>query len=191
MSSPLLPSLPSPFLYAYSSVSLSSLSIPPPLLTHLLLLLASPDLPHTAGPPPQRTYITREIVATDGGNRNSSVELAVTITNVKNQPPQWERESYDVVIAENTVRDTPIVVRQILGWNSLGLNIYTGAVVQIAMHAFELALGIQNTNNSFALNVEVCCISSGKIEPEFLESVAEDISSLRPNANIMDSAILM
>uniref|UniRef100_A0A8C4YYS6 Si:ch211-186j3.6 n=1 Tax=Gadus morhua TaxID=8049 RepID=A0A8C4YYS6_GADMO len=57
----------------------------------------------------QRTYITREIVATDGGNRNSSVELAVTITNVKNQPPQWERESYDVVIAENTVRDTPIV----------------------------------------------------------------------------------
>ncbi|CAL8404578.1 unnamed protein product, partial [Boreogadus saida] len=57
----------------------------------------------------QRTYITREIVATDGGNRNSSVELAVTITNVKNQPPQWERESYDVVIAENTVRDTAIV----------------------------------------------------------------------------------
>ncbi|KAJ3592820.1 hypothetical protein NHX12_005159, partial [Muraenolepis orangiensis] len=57
----------------------------------------------------QRTYITREIVATDGGNRSSSVELAVTITNVKNQPPQWERESYDVVIPENTFRDTPIV----------------------------------------------------------------------------------
>lgn len=58
----------------------------------------------------QRTYITREIVATDGGNRSSSVELSVTITNVKNQPPQWERESYTVVIPENTVRDTPIVV---------------------------------------------------------------------------------
>ncbi|XP_045071995.1 neural-cadherin, partial [Coregonus clupeaformis] len=57
----------------------------------------------------QRTYITREIVATDGGNRSSSVELSVTITNVKNQPPQWDRDSYDVVIPENTVRDTPIV----------------------------------------------------------------------------------
>lgn len=59
----------------------------------------------------QRTYITREIVATDGGNRSSSVELSVTITNVKNQPPQWEKESYTVVIPENTVRDTPVVVR--------------------------------------------------------------------------------
>uniref|UniRef100_A0A3Q3XD46 Uncharacterized protein n=1 Tax=Mola mola TaxID=94237 RepID=A0A3Q3XD46_MOLML len=57
----------------------------------------------------QRTYITREIVATDGGNRSSSVELSVTITNVKNQPPQWEKDSYSVVIPENTVRDTPIV----------------------------------------------------------------------------------
>lgn len=59
----------------------------------------------------QRTYITRDIIATDGGNRNTSVELAVTITNVKNQPPQWEKESYSVVIPENTARDTPIVVR--------------------------------------------------------------------------------
>uniref|UniRef100_A0A3Q2PUG4 Si:ch211-186j3.6 n=1 Tax=Fundulus heteroclitus TaxID=8078 RepID=A0A3Q2PUG4_FUNHE len=57
----------------------------------------------------QRTYITREIVATDGGNRSSSVELAVTITNVKNQPPQWQNDTYSVVIPENTVRDTPIV----------------------------------------------------------------------------------
>uniref|UniRef100_A0A671U276 Si:ch211-186j3.6 n=1 Tax=Sparus aurata TaxID=8175 RepID=A0A671U276_SPAAU len=57
----------------------------------------------------QRTFITREIVATDGGNRSSSVELSVTITNVKNQPPQWEKDSYSVVIQENTVRDTPIV----------------------------------------------------------------------------------
>ncbi|XP_027137362.1 neural-cadherin [Larimichthys crocea] len=57
----------------------------------------------------QRTYITREIVATDGGNRSSSVELSVTITNVKNQPPQWEKDSYSMVIPENTVRDTPIV----------------------------------------------------------------------------------
>lgn len=49
-------------------------------------------------------------MATDGGNRSSSVELAVTITNVKNQPPQWDNDTYSVVIPENTVRDTPIVV---------------------------------------------------------------------------------
>lgn len=60
---------------------------------------------------PQTTYITRDIIATDGGNRSTSVDLAVTITNVKNQPPQWEKESYSVVIPENTIRDTPIVVR--------------------------------------------------------------------------------
>lgn len=40
------------------------------------------------------------------------MELSVTITNVKNQPPQWEKESYTVVIPENTVRDTPVVVHQ-------------------------------------------------------------------------------
>ncbi|KAM9816185.1 neural-cadherin-like isoform 2-T2 [Syngnathus typhle] len=57
----------------------------------------------------QRSYITREICATDGGNKSTSVELAVTITNVKNQPPQWEEESYNVTIPENTARDTPIV----------------------------------------------------------------------------------
>ncbi|KAG9352523.1 hypothetical protein JZ751_020937 [Albula glossodonta] len=57
----------------------------------------------------QRSYITREIMATDGGNRSSKVELAVTITNVKNQPPQWEKDSYHVVIPENTMRDTSIV----------------------------------------------------------------------------------
>uniref|UniRef100_A0A6Q2WXN6 Uncharacterized protein n=1 Tax=Esox lucius TaxID=8010 RepID=A0A6Q2WXN6_ESOLU len=57
----------------------------------------------------QRSSITRRIVATDGGNRSSSVELSVSITNVKNQPPQWENDSYEVVIPENTVRDTPIV----------------------------------------------------------------------------------
>ncbi|KAI9523476.1 hypothetical protein NQZ68_027334, partial [Dissostichus eleginoides] len=58
---------------------------------------------------PDRTYITRDIIATDGGNRNTSVELAVTITDVKNQPPQWETDSYSVVIPENSARDTHIV----------------------------------------------------------------------------------
>ncbi|TRY91649.1 hypothetical protein DNTS_028322 [Danionella cerebrum] len=57
----------------------------------------------------QRSYISRQIIATDGGNRSSSVELAVTITNVKNQPPQWEKDKYEVIIPENTVRDTPVV----------------------------------------------------------------------------------
>ena len=47
------------------------------------------------------------------------MELSVTITNVKNQPPQWDRDSYDVVIPENTVRDTPIVVRWGTGTNRL------------------------------------------------------------------------
>ncbi|XP_061532993.1 putative neural-cadherin 2 isoform X2 [Phycodurus eques] len=56
----------------------------------------------------QRSYITRDISGTDGGNKSTSVELAVTITNVKNQPPQWEEESYSVIIPENTARDTPI-----------------------------------------------------------------------------------
>ncbi|XP_054245691.1 neural-cadherin-like [Indicator indicator] len=57
----------------------------------------------------QRSSIIREIIATDGGNRSSKVELAVTITSAKNQPPQWERESYEVVIPENTTRDASVL----------------------------------------------------------------------------------
>ncbi|XP_074957551.1 neural-cadherin-like isoform X3 [Phalacrocorax aristotelis] len=57
----------------------------------------------------QRSSIIREIIATDGGNRSSKVELAVTITSAKNQPPQWERDSYEVVIPENTTRDASIL----------------------------------------------------------------------------------
>ncbi|XP_071594073.1 neural-cadherin-like isoform X2 [Heliangelus exortis] len=58
---------------------------------------------------PQATRITRYIVATDGGNRSSTVELAVTVTNALSQPPQWEQNRYWVTIPENTVRDTKIV----------------------------------------------------------------------------------
>ncbi|KAL4617116.1 neural-cadherin-like [Arapaima gigas] len=54
--------------------------------------------------------ISQQIIATDGGNRSSSVELTVIITNVHNQPPQWEQAEYWVTIPENTVRDTKIVV---------------------------------------------------------------------------------
>ncbi|KAG8441759.1 hypothetical protein GDO86_010801 [Hymenochirus boettgeri] len=57
----------------------------------------------------QTSHITRQIVATDGGNRSSSVELAVMVTNVLNQPPQWDQARYWVSIPENTIRDSKIV----------------------------------------------------------------------------------
>lgn len=73
------------------------------------------------------------------------MELAVTITNVKNQPPQWEMESYSVVIPENTARDTPIVVRVhvtliagtvfILGHMLLGLFLYLFAYFPALVHS--------------------------------------------------------
>uniref|UniRef100_A0A8C6T609 Si:dkey-22o22.2 n=1 Tax=Neogobius melanostomus TaxID=47308 RepID=A0A8C6T609_9GOBI len=57
----------------------------------------------------QTSRISQQIVATDGGNRSSSVELTVTITNVHNQPPVWERDEYWVTIPENTARDAKIM----------------------------------------------------------------------------------
>ncbi|XP_048386187.2 neural-cadherin isoform X1 [Stegostoma tigrinum] len=57
----------------------------------------------------QIAHISRQIIATDGGNRSSSVELTVTITNIHNQPPQWEQEEYQITIPENTTRDLRIV----------------------------------------------------------------------------------
>uniref|UniRef100_A0ACB8FEA5 Uncharacterized protein n=1 Tax=Sphaerodactylus townsendi TaxID=933632 RepID=A0ACB8FEA5_9SAUR len=57
----------------------------------------------------QTFQINRYIIATDGGNRSSSAELTVTVTNVLNQLPQWEKNTYWVTIPENTVRDTKIV----------------------------------------------------------------------------------
>ncbi|NXC17943.1 CADN protein, partial [Corythaeola cristata] len=56
----------------------------------------------------QTTRISRYIVATDGGNRSSTVELTVTVTNALSQPPQWEQSRYWVTIPENTLRDTKI-----------------------------------------------------------------------------------
>lgn len=58
----------------------------------------------------QTSRISQQIIATDGGNLSSSVDLTVIITNMHNQPPQWEQEEYWVTIPENTVRDTKIVV---------------------------------------------------------------------------------
>ncbi|XP_041101476.1 neural-cadherin-like [Polyodon spathula] len=57
----------------------------------------------------QTSRISQHIVATDGGNRSSTVDLTVTITNVHNQPPQWEQGEYWVTLPENTIRDTKIV----------------------------------------------------------------------------------
>lgn len=49
-------------------------------------------------------------MATDGGDRHSSVELSVIITNVHNQPPHWEQPEYRVTVPENAVRDAKILV---------------------------------------------------------------------------------
>ncbi|MGH0160427.1 UNVERIFIED_CONTAM: hypothetical protein FKN15_039322 [Acipenser sinensis] len=57
----------------------------------------------------QTSRISRHIIATDGGNRSSTVGLSITITNVHNQPPQWEQGEYWVTLPENTTRDTKIV----------------------------------------------------------------------------------
>ncbi|XP_075930158.1 neural-cadherin-like [Petromyzon marinus] len=53
--------------------------------------------------------IRRLVVATDGGNRSSSVELSVSITNLRNQPPRWHSDRYDITVPENTTRDTVIL----------------------------------------------------------------------------------
>ncbi|RMC15145.1 hypothetical protein DUI87_07327 [Hirundo rustica rustica] len=60
-------------------------------------------------PLPQTMRISCYIVATDGGNRSSTVELTVTVTSAQSQPPQWEQSTYWVTIPENTTRDTKIV----------------------------------------------------------------------------------
>ncbi|KAM3873528.1 neural-cadherin [Diretmus argenteus] len=57
----------------------------------------------------QTSRINRQVVASDGGNRSSSVDLTVIITNVHNQPPLWEQSEYWVTVPENTVRDAKIV----------------------------------------------------------------------------------
>nr|XP_054596935.1 neural-cadherin [Nothobranchius furzeri] len=57
----------------------------------------------------QTSRINQQIVASDGGSRSSSVELTVIITNVHNQPPQWEQLEYWVTVPENTIRDAKIV----------------------------------------------------------------------------------
>ncbi|NWX92829.1 CADN protein, partial [Nothoprocta pentlandii] len=57
----------------------------------------------------QATRVTCYVVATDGGNRSSTVELTVAVTDALSQPPRWEQSLYWVTIPENTVRDTTVV----------------------------------------------------------------------------------
>ncbi|XP_059850094.1 neural-cadherin [Hypanus sabinus] len=57
----------------------------------------------------QVAHISCQITAMDGGDRSSHVELTVFITNIHNQPPQWEQETYQITIPENTTRDLRIV----------------------------------------------------------------------------------
>ncbi|XP_057689572.1 neural-cadherin isoform X2 [Corythoichthys intestinalis] len=57
----------------------------------------------------QTSKINQQIVASDGGERSSSVDLTVIITNVHNQPPHWEQAEYWVTVPENTVRDAKIL----------------------------------------------------------------------------------
>ncbi|KAK5861670.1 hypothetical protein PBY51_017128 [Eleginops maclovinus] len=57
----------------------------------------------------QTSRISQQIVASDGGNRSSSVDLTVIITNVHNQPPLWEQPEYWVTVPENTARDARVV----------------------------------------------------------------------------------
>lgn len=58
----------------------------------------------------QTSRISQQIVASDGGNRSSSVDLTVIITNVHNQPPHWEQSEYWITVPENTMRDAKILV---------------------------------------------------------------------------------
>ncbi|XP_077166172.1 neural-cadherin-like isoform X2 [Paroedura picta] len=84
----------------------------------------------------QKSFITEEIIATDGGNRSSKAEVRITVTSTKNQPPQWEKDSYKVVIPENTTRDTSIVTikaTSILGDPRITYNLEEGLVPETNM----------------------------------------------------------
>ncbi|XP_068812246.1 neural-cadherin isoform X1 [Struthio camelus] len=84
----------------------------------------------------QRSPIIREIIATDGGNRSSKVELAVTVSSAKYQLPQWERDSYEVVIPENTTRDASVLTikaTSLLGDPRVTYNLEEGLVPETNM----------------------------------------------------------
>ncbi|KAM4723000.1 neural-cadherin-like [Rhinophrynus dorsalis] len=64
---------------------------------------------YVSRPISRKSLITEEIIATDGGNRSTRVEVTVRVTDAQNQPPVWEKDRYEMVVPENTLRDTPVV----------------------------------------------------------------------------------
>ncbi|XP_072278551.1 neural-cadherin-like [Pyxicephalus adspersus] len=87
-------------------------------------------------PMSRKSLITQEVIATDGGNRSTRVEVAVRVTDAQNQPPVWEKDKYEIVIPENTLRDTPVVTvkaRSLLGDPRVTYNLEEGLVPESNM----------------------------------------------------------
>ncbi|KAM3920083.1 neural-cadherin-like [Leptodactylus fuscus] len=87
-------------------------------------------------PLPRKSLITQEVIVTDGGNRSTRVEVAVRVTDAQNQPPIWEKDRYEIVIPENTLRDTPIVTvkaTSLLGDPRVTYNLEEGLVPESNM----------------------------------------------------------
>uniref|UniRef100_F6ZD41 Uncharacterized protein n=1 Tax=Xenopus tropicalis TaxID=8364 RepID=F6ZD41_XENTR len=76
------------------------------------------------------------VIATDGGNRSTKVEVAVRVTDAQNQPPVWEKGRYEIVVPENTVRDTAVVTvkaTSLLGDPRVTYNLEEGLVPESNM----------------------------------------------------------
>ncbi|KAM9301979.1 neural-cadherin-like [Gastrophryne carolinensis] len=84
----------------------------------------------------RKSLITQEVIATDGGNRSTRVEVAVRVTDAQNQPPVWQKDKYEIIIPENTLRDTPVVTvkaRSLLGDPRVTYNLEEGLVPESNM----------------------------------------------------------
>ncbi|XP_068117206.1 neural-cadherin-like [Hyperolius riggenbachi] len=84
----------------------------------------------------RKSLISQEVIATDGGNRSTRVEVAVRVTDAQNQPPVWEKDKYEIIIPENTLRDTPVVTvkaRSLLGDPRVTYNLEEGLVPESNM----------------------------------------------------------
>ncbi|XP_073411096.1 neural-cadherin-like [Dendrobates tinctorius] len=87
-------------------------------------------------PLPRKSLITQEVIVTDRGNRSTRVEVAVRVTDAQNQPPIWEKDRYEIIIPENTLRDTPIVTvkaTSLLGDPRVTYNLEEGLVPESNM----------------------------------------------------------
>ncbi|KAM8945998.1 neural-cadherin-like [Pelodytes ibericus] len=84
----------------------------------------------------RKSLIMQDVIATDGGNRSTRVEVVVHVTDAQNQPPVWEKERYELVIPENTLRDTPVVTvkaSSLLGDPRVTYNLEEGLVPESNM----------------------------------------------------------